>query len=221
MSRRPEAMAAERDPRRDLEYIRALTAPQDDALTKAYADARSVGGRPSVSPESGRMLEVLTAAIGARRALEIGAGAGYSGIWIAKGLPAGGRLETIEISEENAKVCRENYAAAGVDERVEILMGAALDVLPGLGGPYDLCFIDAVKHEYPAYLDHALRLVRPGGIICADNVLWQGGVSNPEVADQDTAAVREFNRRIVEDPRHRSHVLPVGDGLSVSVVGPA
>jgi predicted O-methyltransferase YrrM len=215
---RPEAMAAERDHERDLEYIRGLTATEDTALQKAYADARSVRGRPSVSPESGRTLEILAAAIGARRALEVGAGAGYSGIWIARGMGPEGRLETIELSQGNAEICVENYLAAGVRDRVAVLLGAALEVLPELEGPYDLCFIDAVKREYPQYLDHALRLVRPGGLICADNVLWQGGVSDPTVDDEDTRAVREFNRRIATDPRLLSHILPMGDGLSVSLV---
>lgn len=213
-----EAMAAQRDPERDLAYLRDLTASEDEILTKAYADARSVRGRPSISPESGRTLELLTAAIGARRALEIGAGAGYSGVWIARGLPPDGQLETIELSQGNAALCVENYSAAGVRDRVQVLLGAALEVLPDLEGPYDLCFIDAVKREYPAYLDHALRLVRPGGLICADNVLWQGGVSDPAVDDEDTNAVREFNRRIATEPRLRSIILPLGDGLSVSLV---
>ena len=213
-----EAMEAERDHRRDLEYLRRTMAGEDDALAKAYEDSRSVPGRPSVSPESGRMLFLLARLIRAERALEVGAGAGYSGIWIARGLARDGLLESIEISEENAAVCRQNYEAAGVADRVELRLGAALDVLPGLDGPYDLCFIDAVKSEYPAYLDHAVRLVRPGGVICGDNVLWQGKVSDERENDQETVAVREFNRRLAEDPALESHILPLGDGLSVSVV---
>jgi caffeoyl-CoA O-methyltransferase len=215
---RPEAMASPRDAERDLAYVRGLTAVEDEPLRAAYADARSAPGRPSVSPESGRTLELLARLIGATRALEIGAGAGYSGIWIARGLAPGGRLETIELSEENAEVCRANYRAGGVEDRVHIHVGAALDVLPRLAGPYDLCFIDAVKTEYPAYLEHALNLVRPGGMICADNVLWQGLVSGPDAGDESTEAVRAFNRRIASDPALVSHVLPLGDGLSVSVV---
>ncbi len=210
-------MESPRDHERDLAYIRDLLG-QDPVLERAYADARSVPGRPSISPEAGRLLEILVRLVGATRALEVGAGAGYSGIWIARGLAEGGRLETIELSEENAAVCRTNYEAAGVDEQVEIRLGAALDVLPGLEGPYDLCFMDAVKSEYPDYLDHARRLVRRGGLICADNVLWQGTVSDPSVREPSTDAVREFNRRIFEDPGLVSHVVPVGDGLSVSVV---
>ena len=115
-------------------------------------------------------------------------------------------------------MCRANYQAAGVADRVEILIGAALEVLPHLEGPYDLCFMDAVKSEYPSYLDHARRLVRSGGAICADNVLWQGTVSDPSVREPSTDAVREFNRRIFEDPGLVSHIVPVGDGLSVSIV---
>jgi len=213
-----EAMDASRDLRRDLEYIRRVMAVEDEALAKAYADSRSVGGRPSVSPESGRTLFLLGRLVRAERALEVGAGAGYSGIWIARGLEDGGRLETIEISEGNAAVCRKNYGLAGVADRVEIRLGAALEVLPTLDGPYDLCFIDAVKSEYPAYLDHALRLVRPGGVIAGDNVLWMGKVSDDDENDQDTVAVREFNRRLAEDPMLDSHILPLGDGLSASVV---
>jgi predicted O-methyltransferase YrrM len=210
-------MESPRDHARDLAYLRDLLG-HDPVLERAYADARSVPGRPSISPEAGRLLEILARLVAATRALEIGAGAGYSGIWIARGLTEGGRLETIELSEENAEVCRTNYEAAGVGDRVEIRLGAALDVLPGLDGPYDLCFMDAVKSEYPGYLDHARRLVRRGGLICADNVLWQGTVSDPSVREPSTDAVREFNRRIFEDPGLVSHIVPVGDGLSVSVV---
>ena len=217
MSRPPEAMEAPRDHERDLGYVRDRLG-HDPVLARAYADARSVPGRPSISPEAGRLLEVLVRLTGATRILEIGAGAGYSGIWIARGLAPSGRLETIELSEENADVCRANYEAAGVAGRVEILLGAALEVLPRLEGPYDLCFMDAVKSEYPSYLDHARRLVRPGGAICADNVLWQGTVSDPSVREPSTDAVREFNRRIFEDPGLVSNIVPVGDGLSVSIV---
>jgi len=211
-------MAAPHDWQRDLRYIADLFAAEDGALDKAYGDARAVPGRPSVSAAAGKALLLLTRAIGAGRALEIGAGAGYSGIWIARGLAPGGRLQTLEVSEQNAAACRENYAAAGVDDRIEILIGAALDVLPTLDPPYDLCFIDAVKREYPAYLDHALRLVQPGGLILADNVLWSGRVSDPDQHDDDTVAIREFNQRLAEDDRLASLVLPLGDGLSVSLV---
>jgi predicted O-methyltransferase YrrM len=215
---RPDARHVDRDAERDLDYIRALTAAEDQALRTAGRDARAVAGRPSVSPEAGRTLQLLTAATGVRRALEIGAGAGYSGIWIARGLRSDGRLETIELSEENAQVCRKNYAAAGVGGRVEIRLGAALEVLPTLKGPYDLCFIDAVKAEYPGYLGHAMRLVRPGGLICADNVLWQGTVWDPRATDDAVEGVRAFNRRIASSPKLLSHILSLGDGLSVSLV---
>lgn len=171
-----------------------------------------------VGPDGGRLLEVLCALTGARRVLELGALAGYSAIWMARALPNGGTVETVEIDPRRADTVRRFAGRAGVGERVHVHLGAALDVLPTLEGPYDLAFIDAVKTEYVAYLDELLRVMRPGGVICADNVRWGGRVADPRVTDADTEGLRVYLRRIAEDPRLLSTVVAVGDGLSVSVV---
>ena len=173
-----------------------------------------------VGADSGRLLQLLCTVTGARRVLEIGTLAGYSAIWMARGLGADGTVDTIEIDPGRASRARANAAAAGVGPQVNVLEGAALEALPGLDGPYDLAFMDAVKCEYPAYLDHLLRLVRPGGVICADNVIWGGKVADPGVTDADTDGLRTYLRRVASEPRLRSTVVPTGDGLAISVILP-
>src|SRR5438270_11532216 len=144
----------------------------------------------------------------AHKILEIGALAGYSGIWLARALPAGGRFITLEVNPEHANVVRKAFAKAGVSERAEVRVGKALDLLPQLESeaPFDLVFIDADKPPYPQYLDWALRLTRPGSIIVADNCVRSGkGFGPPE--DEYLSGIVEYNRRIASDPRLASLAL--------------
>ncbi|HEY7530533.1 MAG TPA: O-methyltransferase [Gemmatimonadota bacterium] len=208
------------------EYVRGLFAPEDDVLRElARRTAASDAAPMQITSEVGKLLHVLARAAGARRALELGTLFGYSTIWIARALPLDGRLVTIDLDGRRAEEARSWLARAGVAERVEIRVGAALDVLPALrqSEPFDFAFVDAAKEEYPAYLDRVLPLVRPGGIIAADNVLLGGGGSVLAEGDASPGVrgVREFNRRIAEDPRLASIVLPVREGVSVSVVLPS
>jgi predicted O-methyltransferase YrrM len=136
---------------------------------------------------------------------------------MARALPPGGHLDTIEFTPLHAGAAREWFERAGLGTRVTVHEGAALEVLPRLEGPYDLAFFDAAKAEYCDYLEHALRMVRPGGLILADNVFWNGRVAS-ESDDEDVRGIRDYNARIASDPRLSSSVIPVGDGLSVSVV---
>ncbi|HZB58797.1 MAG TPA: O-methyltransferase, partial [Actinomycetota bacterium] len=139
--------------------------------------------------------------------------------WIARGLVPKGILTTIEADPGHQRLAKETYEEAGVPSRIRAILGRALDVLPRLtDGGYDLAFLDAVKSEYPEYLEHALRLVRPGGVIIADNVLWSGRVADPKVTDPDTEGLRAYARRIAADDRLDSVILTVGDGLAVSRV---
>ena len=151
-------------------YLAELTVVEDDVLRHARERAAS-GGMPPVSAESGAFLRFAASWVGAQAAVEIGSGAGYSGVWIARGLAPKGILTTIEADPGHQRLAKETYEEAGVPSRIRAILGRALDVLPRLtDGGYDLAFLDAVKSEYPEYLEHALRLVRPGGVLIADNV---------------------------------------------------
>jgi len=199
-------------------YLSELTAVEDDALRTARERA-SAGGMPPVSADTGAFLRLAARWTGAQAAVEIGSGAGYSGIWIARGLADKGILTTIEADPEHQRLAKASYEDAGIPSRIRSILGRALDVLPRLAdGGYDLAFLDAVKAEYPEYLQHALRLVRPGGVILADNVLWSGRVADRKASDPDTEGLRTYARRIAEDERLDSVILTIGDGLAVSRV---
>ena len=199
-------------------YVAELTAAEDDALRHAR-DRAAAGGMPPISADSGAFLRLAARWVGAQAAVEVGSGAGYSGVWIARGLAPKGVLTTIEADPEHQRLAKATYEEAGVAGRVRAILGRALEVLPRLtDGAYDLCFIDADKAAYPEYLEHALRLVRPGGAIVADNVIWSGRVADPRVTDPDTEGLRAYARRIAEDPRLDSVILTVGDGLALSLV---
>lgn len=199
-------------------------APEDDALRGAKAAAEAAG-MPAiqVSPLRGRLLQVLAAACGARKILEIGALAGYSGIWLARALPADGRLISLEISEKHAAVARASLERAGVADRAEVRVGSGVDLLPGLRAeaPFDLIFIDANKDGYPQYLEWALALSRPGSIIVADNCVRGGEPLRSDRAGADNSGIGAYDEAIAADPRLRSIVLPMDgglDGVAISVV---
>jgi predicted O-methyltransferase YrrM len=175
-------------------------------------------GRPAIGRAMGSVLRALAAAADASRVLEVGTNVGYSALWLAAGLAAGGHVDTIELDGDVAARAKRNFADAGQAARVAVHVGAALDVLPGLAGPYDVVFLDAVKSEYPRYLDHALRLLRPGGVLAADNVFWSGEVWDRHARDAEVEGLREYTRRVTTDPRLVTTLVPSEDGLMVSVV---
>ncbi len=208
------------------DYITELFARPDAALQQVMATAPARGlPAMSVRPEEGRFLQFLVRACGARRVVEIGTLGGFSGIWLARALPAGGRLVTLEIEPRHAEVARENFALAGVAERIEVRVGDANQSLRRLAaeGPFDFCFIDADKPSYDAYLDWALANIRPGGIIAAHNAFRRGHILDPEHAPDDphAARMRAFNRRFAAEPRLLSTLYPGGDGTLIGVVLPA
>lgn len=212
-----------RPPSRELEDgIARLFAPEDEVLEETGSRA-SRQGLPaiSVSALQGRLLQVLAAATQARKILEIGALAGYSGTWLARALPGDGRLITLEIDERHAAVVRETFRLAGVEDRAEVRVGPALETLPHLTGeaPFDLVFIDADKDGYPDYLSWAIRLSRPGTVIVADNCVMGGsGLRSPHEPDGHHQGARRYNAAASRDPRLTSVALPVGSGMTVSVV---
>jgi predicted O-methyltransferase YrrM len=210
--------ATERTPELDA-YLAPLFWPEDGLLAELGRDIAERAPQIQVSAEEGRLLALLVSMIGARRVLELGTLFGYSAVWMARALAPGGHLDTVESSPVHAQAARRWFERAGLGDRVTVHEGAALDVLPRLGSGYDVAFFDAAKSEYCAYLDHALRLVRPGGLILADNVFWSGRVARgADGDDPDVRGIRDFNARIAAEPRLSSTVIPVGDGLSVSVV---
>ena len=174
-----------------------------------------------IAPEEGATLAMLVRLIGARRVLEIGTFTGYSSTAMALALPADGRMVCCDVSEEWTDIARRTWAAAGVTDKIELRLAPALDTLDDLlandqAGTFDLCFIDANKDDYIDYYERSLRLVRPGGVICIDNVLWSGRVADPSDKDESTEAIRDLNTLIAGDERVDVAMLPVADGLTLA-----
>lgn len=200
------------------DYIAQLFAPEDDALRQAQIEAQKNELPPiSVHPQDGVLLQWLMRAIGARKVVEIGTLAGYSGIWMARALPADGKLYTVEKSGKHAAIARENFRRAGVTDRVEVHEGSASDVLNQLAvnGPFDMVFIDADKAGYGAYLAWAVDHLRPGGIVAAHNAFRGGRVLNPE--DDDDKSMRAFIEVLAAHERVHGMVIPLGDGMAVGL----
>ncbi|MEU6297337.1 O-methyltransferase [Streptomyces erythrochromogenes] len=185
-------------------YFDGLLVGEDEALTAAAADSEAAGlPAHQVAPNQGKLLNLLAKIRGARTILEIGTLGGYSTIWLARALPEGGRLVTLEVDERCADTAAANIARAGLADRVEIRRGRAVDLLPGLTGlaPFDLVFIDADKPSNPEYLEWALRLTRPGSVIIGDNIVRDGAVVDPASTDPRVRGVRRFTELIAEHPR--------------------
>jgi predicted O-methyltransferase YrrM len=202
------------------DYIAGLFAPEDALLASLREDADRSGLPPiAITPDEGRLLQVLLTAIQARRVLEVGTLGGYSAIWMARALPESGRLLSLEIEPVHAEFARRYVERAGLSSQVEIRVGRALDILPSLDGErFDAVFLDADKEPLPTYFEWSLRLLRPGGLLIADNTLWGGRVVDESERDDKTTAVREFNRRMATDPRVLGILVPTHDGVAVGVV---
>lgn len=206
-------------------YVGDLLIPTDPHLENVL-ERNSAEGLPSidVSAPQGKLLAQYVKMTNASRVLELGTLGGYSTIWMAKALPPGGKITTIEFEDHHASVAQSNIEFAGVADKVEILRGAALDVLPTLKESYDLIFIDADKQNYPGYLKLTLALSHPGTVIIADNVVRRGGIADLHNSDERVKGVRDFLRLLKEDPRLDSTVIQtVGskgwDGFALTIVG--
>ncbi len=210
-------------------YISGLLAPHDEAL-EAAVRASGDAGLPAiqVSPPLGKLLHLLAKTIGAETILEFGTLGGYSTIWLARALPEGGRLITLEAEPRNAEVAVANIGLAGLSDAVDLRVGAALDVLPDLeaenAGPFDLTFIDADKVHTPDYFAWALARSHPGSLIVADNVVRGGTLAEADSDDPATAAQRRLHEQIAADPRLTATTIQtVGvkgyDGFTIALVG--
>jgi caffeoyl-CoA O-methyltransferase len=203
-------------------YMREVALREPEALRRVREETeRHPDASLQSAPEQGQLLYLLALAVGARRALEVGVFMGYSSTWVALALPPDGKLIACDRSEEYTRRARQTWRDAGVEDRVELRLGPALDTLDGLlsggqAGAFDFAYIDADKANYSNYYDRVLALVRPGGLIAADNVLWHGEIADPAVSGVDVEAVRAFNRKLHEDPRVEVSIVPLGDGLMLA-----
>jgi predicted O-methyltransferase YrrM len=197
-----------------------------DPVLSAALEASDAAGLPkiAVSAQQGKFLSLLAGAVGARRILEIGTLGGFSTIWLARGAGPDGRVVTLEYEPKHAEVARANLDRAGVGDRVEILVGAALDSLPKVtGGPFDLVFIDADKENNPGYLEWAVKLTRPGSVVIVDNVIREGSILSPETGDAVVRGTRQALEIMGEHPQLDTAVLQtVGakhwDGFAFALV---
>jgi predicted O-methyltransferase YrrM len=193
--------------------------PESEAAEAARHKGVEFGSASPVGPGAGALLRVLAASVAARHVMESGSGAGTSGLWLLGGMPEDGILTTIDIDPEHARTAKESYAAAGVaPQRTRVITGRAADVLPRMSdGAYDLVLIDADKATYPVYVDHAIRLLRSGGVLALDNMLWHDKVADPAARDADTTTLRDLGKSLRDDERLITALVPVSDGLLVAV----
>ncbi len=175
-----------------------------------------------VAPEQGAIMQQLVAISGARRCIEVGVFTGYSSLAMALALPADGRILACDVSAEWTAIAKRHWAAAGVAHKIELVLAPALDTLSqrlaaGGAGSYDLAFLDADKANYPRYAELLLELLRPGGLLLVDNVLWSGKVADPAADDADTVAIRALNARFHADPRIAHCIVPIADGIALAL----
>jgi predicted O-methyltransferase YrrM len=190
---------------------------EDDVLAAARSRAQEVGVVP-IGQGAGAALTFLASVLEARAVVEIGTGTGVSGLWLLRGMRPDGVLTTVDTEAEHQRLAKQGFVEAGIaSQRVRLIPGAALEVLPRLtDGHYDLVFCDGDKEEYSDYLDEALRLLRPGGVVAFDNALWHDRVADPAQRDPETVAIRELGKAVREHDSLLPALLPVGDGLLVA-----
>jgi len=203
-------------------YIREVTLREPETLRRLRESTEDhPRASMQIAPEQGQFLHFLTKLIGARNVLEVGVFMGYSSSWIALAMAPGGKIVACDVNEEFIAIARNTWREAGVADKIDLRMAPALETLDGLiaGGQsntFDFAFIDADKRNYSNYYDRALQLVRPGGLIAADNTLWDGSVVDPTDDDPDTEAIRAFNRKLHADGRIALTLATIGDGVTLA-----
>ena len=201
-------------------YLASL-GPDDPLLARVAAEGADLS-LPIIDATVGRFLEAVVLATGARQVLEIGTANGYSALWLARALPPDGRLISIEINPERATIARGHIEEAGLTDRMNVVVGDATRTVYKMAGPFDLIFNDGDKRHYGPLLDRLVALLRPGGVLITDNVLWDGEVvpglvTPPRLPPEETEAIAAYNQRLAVDPRLVTSFLPVRDGLAMSV----
>ena len=204
------------------DYIREVTLREPEPLRRLREETEDhPRASMQTSPEQGQFLHVMARVTGARKTLEVGVFMGYSSTWVALALPPGGKIIACDLSEEYTARARRTWREAGVEDRIELRLGPALETLDrlladGQAGSFDFAFIDADKGNYANYYERAFALLRPGGLIAVDNVLWDGLVIDPNDHDSDTEAIRAFNRKLHADRRVALSMATMGDGLTLA-----
>jgi caffeoyl-CoA O-methyltransferase len=203
-------------------YLLSVSVHEADVLKRLRdATAALPNARMQISVEQGQFLRLLIELIGAKRTLEVGTFTGYSALCVALALPPEGRVIACDVSEEFTNVGRPYWNEAGVANKIDLRIAPATDTLvallnDGAADTFDFAFIDADKSNYDAYYEHALQLVRPGGLIAIDNTLWSGRVADPAATDEDTVALRRLNEKLHDDARVTLSLVPIGDGLTLA-----
>jgi caffeoyl-CoA O-methyltransferase len=197
-------------------YMRDLLPPRDPVIAEMedFAKRHQV---PIVGPMVGRLLYQLARFVNAGRIFEMGSAIGYSTIWFARALKPGGKVYYTDGSSENAERAKEYIRRAGVSDRIEILVGDALDLIERVEGEFDIVFNDVDKQDYPKVYRKTAHRVRGGGLLLSDNVLWSGRVADASVTDEKTEGVRSFNKLLYADDRYYSTILPLRDGVAVGL----
>jgi predicted O-methyltransferase YrrM len=202
-------------------YLRSVGVRESEVLQQLRAhNTEYPQGHMQICPEQGQFMAMLVKLVAAKYILEVGVFTGYSSLVMAKAMPDEGRMVACDVSIEATDVAQKYWQQAGVAHKIDLRIAPALDTLEGLlatgaGGKFDLAFIDADKANYPEYYELCLELVRSGGVILIDNVLWYGRVADPEVVDKRTTILRDLNLKIHQDQRVELVMLPIGDGLTM------
>ncbi|XZN93106.1 MAG: class I SAM-dependent methyltransferase [Microcoleus sp.] len=205
------------------DYLLSISLREPDILQQLREEtAKHPMGMMQIAPEQGQFMEILVQLMGATKTLEVGVFTGYSSLCVALALPSNGKIVACDVSEEYTDIARRYWAAAGVAHKIALHLGPAIHTLDqliaeGQAGTFDFAFIDADKENYEAYFERSLQLVRNGGLIVIDNVLWSGRVADPQVQDQSTLALRSFNDKLRNDPRVTLSVIPIADGLTLAL----
>lgn len=204
------------------QYLQTLSLRESDVLKALRVETRKLSSfNMQISPEQGQFMGLLIELLGAKKTLDIGTYTGYSALAVALALPADGKVIACDLNPETAKVANHFWDAAGVSNKIELRLAPALDTLDalleeGAAGTFDFSFIDADKRGYAGYYEKSLLLLRKGGLIAIDNVLWSGKVADPSDTDRDTQAIRDLNTALLTDSRVTLSMLPIGDGLTLA-----
>lgn len=205
------------------QYFQSISGREPEILRQLRQEtANHPMGMMQIAPEQGQFMALLVKLFGAKKTLEVGVFTGYSTLAVALALPEDGKIIACDVSEEYTAIARRYWEQAGVSHKIDLIIAPAVDTLErllvrGEGNTFDFAFIDADKSNYNNYYEQALELVRPGGLITIDNVLWGGQVADPQIQDNRTKAIRALNTKIVQDERVFCSLVPIGDGLTLAL----
>ena len=204
-------------------YIQSISVQESEVLVKLREEtAKLPGAVMQIAPEQGQLMSLLVQLLGAKKTLDIGVFTGYSSLVVALALPEDGRIVACDLDEHCTAIASRYWQEAGVSQKIDLHLAPALETLDkliaqGQANSFDFAFIDADKRNYDNYYEKCLQLVRPGGLIAIDNVLWSGRVADPSYIDKRTISIREFNQKLYQDPRVKISLIPIADGLTLAL----